>query len=214
LECHGWQPEGPQKGILPLYNQAYRILNTVECEQNLLYDDAAGDFPFITTNGGYQYSCPDTVWLVKHVVVDMDATLPTSSTRSWNIETLNFEGNNYSRILNIKTTPARVSGNYNVTPASILFRGISPGSTISLFRRISYKLPVNITSPNIQHECPSPEAEQILIQATMSLIDAMSDHKKQLAVTNYINNVLKPQYWTTLNQGEQGIPDFCVKRPF
>ena len=73
LECHGWSPEGPEKGILPIYNQAHRILNTAEREQNLLYDSSTGDFPYVaTTNGTYQYTCPTTVWQVKHIVVDID----------------------------------------------------------------------------------------------------------------------------------------------
>jgi hypothetical protein len=187
------------------------LLNAVECEQNLLYDTSTGSFPYIHTTSIFQYSCPDNVWLVKHVVVDNDATL---STGDWRLEPINFEGNDYYRVLNIKTIPARTVGNYQIVPATIQFRGINPGNSTSLFKRISYKLPVNITNQNIQHECPSPEAEQILIQATMSLIDAINDHKKQLVVTKYINEILKPQYWGTLNQGEQGIPSFCVKRKF
>ena len=121
---------------------------------------------------------------------------------------------NYRRIVNIKSTPARVAGTGNITPATFMFRGVNPGNTTAVFRRICYKLPTEITSPRVQHECPSPEAEQILMQATMSLIDAINDHKKQLAVTNYIEKTLKPKYWAELDDGEQGLPSFCVKRKF
>jgi len=215
LECHGWQPEGSEKGILPLYNQAHRILNTCEREQNLIYDEATGNFPLITTaDSTYKYDCPDTVWLVKYVVTDLDADLPDSTSQVWKTERLQFEGIELLRILNIKTTTARMAGSGNITPATIFFRGINPGATTSVFKRISYKLPTEIASQRVQHECPSPEAEQILMQATMSLIDAVNDHKKQLAVTNYIENVLKPKYWAELDNGEQGVPDFCVKRQY
>jgi hypothetical protein len=214
LECHGWQPEGSQKGILPLYNQAHRILNTAEKEQNLLYDTAIGNFPYVTTTSVAQYSCPDTVWLVKYIVIDVDESLPEAYCQYWRTELLNFNGIDYRRILNVRSTPARVSGNNVVTPATFMFNGVNPGNSSSLFRRICYKRPTEITSQRVQHECPSPEAEQILIQATMSLIDAVNDHKKQLAVSNYIEKVLKPKYWAELETGEQGISDFCVKRKF
>ena len=120
----------------------------------------------------------------------------------------------YRRILNIKTTPARVAGSGNITAATLMFKGVNPGKSSSTFRRISYKLPTEITSQRIQHECPSPDAERILMQATMSLIDAVNDHKKQLAVTKHIEEYLKPKYWAELDIGEQGTPSFCVKRPF
>lgn len=132
----------------------------------------------------------------------------------WKTEIINFEGSEYRRLLNVKTTPAYVGGIGNVTPAAIMFRGINPGATSGTFKCICYRLPVDISNARVQHECPSPEAEQILMRATMSLIDAINDHKKQLAVTQYIEKVLKPQYWATLDLGEQGIPDFCVKRSF
>ena len=151
------------------------------------------------------------MWLVKHIVTDLDA-LPSGV--DWRVERINFEGSEYYRIVNIKSTLARVSGNGRVTPATFMFRGVDPGSTTFVFKRVCYKLPTEITSPRIQHECPSPEAEQILMQATMSLIDAINDHKKQLAVTKYIENELKPRYWNILDIGEQGVPDFCVKRKY
>lgn len=147
-------------------------------------------------------------------MIDWDATLPSSYTNEWKTESIQFEGMEYNRILNIKTTPARVAGSGNITPATLMFKGVNPGASSDIFRRIAYKLPTEITSQRVQHECPSPEAEQILMQATMSLIDAINDHKKQLAVTKYIEEVLKPKYWAELDIGEQGVPSFCVKRPF
>lgn len=147
-------------------------------------------------------------------MVDWDVSLPSAWTNEWRTEQLNFEGMEYQRILNVKTTPARVAGSGNVTPATFMFRGVNPGATTTTFRRVAYKLPTEITSQRIQHECPSPESEQILMQATMSLIDAVNDHKKQLVVTKYIGEVLKPQYWSGLDSGEQGLPSFCVKRRF
>lgn len=161
--------------------------------------------------GEFKYICPVTIWLVKHVVIDYDSVL---SGTGWRTEDLNFEGSRYRRLLNIKSTPARTAGVGNVNPASFMFRGTDPGTTSNIFKRICYKLPTEITSLRVQHECPSPEAEQILMQATMSLIDAINDHKKQLAVTKYIETVLKPQYQKQLDIGEQGVPDFCVKRKF
>jgi hypothetical protein len=217
LECHGWQPEGGQKGILPLYNQAHRILNTSERDQNLLYDSSTGDFPYITTQSNvFQYSCPTNVWMIKHIVVDFETILENDATsqRSWKTEEVQIGGISYRRVLNVKSSLARTTGSGNVVPAIFTFIGLNPGSTTSTFRRVAYKLPVEITSQRIQHECPSPEAEQILMQATMSLIDAINDHKKQLAVTKYIEEYLKPRYYMELDKGEQATPDFCVKRPF
>ena len=164
----------------------------------------------------FQYNCPDTVWLVKHVVVDDDTYLENdiNGNRYWRTEEITFGGIPYRRVVNAKSTPSRVTGNNVVTPATVLFRGMNPGATTATFRRIAYKRPTEISSQRVQHECPSPEAEQILMQATMSLIDAINDHKKQLAVTQYIENTLKPRYWSQLDMGEQGVTDFCVKRPF
>lgn len=144
--------------------------------------------------------------------MDIDGNMPLAT--GWRTELMEFDGREYYRILNIKSTNARMAGSGNVTPATILFRGVAPGNTTDVFRRICYRLPTEITSQRVQHECPSPEAEQILMRATMSLIDAVNDHKKQLAVTNYVENVLKPMYWKTLDSGEQGVPAFCVKRKF
>lgn len=198
-----------------MYNQAHRLLNTAEREQNLLYDSATGDFPYVTTrNSVFKYDCPTTVWLVKYIVVDIDASLPDTYNNDWRFEDFAFEGMEYCRILNVKTTPARTSSSGNITPASFMFRGVNPGASTALFRRICYKLPTEITSQRIQHECPSPEAEQILIDATMALIDSVNDHKKKLAVTKYIEETLKPKYWAELDTGEQGVPSFCVKRPY
>lgn len=154
------------------------------------------------------------MWQVKHIVIDGDQALPNAWTSDWRTEEFIFEGLEYLRVVNIKSTVARVAGNGNVTPATFMFRGVNPGNTTSLFRRIAYRLPTEITNPRVQHECPSPKAEQILIQATMSLIDAINDHKKQLAVAKYIETVLKPEYWEELDIGEQGLSSFCVKRPF
>ena len=164
----------------------------------------------------FQYDCPTTVWLVKHIVTDYDTILDddANGNRYWRTEEFTFGGNIYRRVVNMKSTPARVAGSGNVTPATIMFRGTNPGATTAVFRRIAYKLPTEITSQRVQHECPSPDAEQILMQATMSLIDAINDHKKQLAVTQYIETVLKPRYWAQLDIGEQATPSFCVKRPF
>ena len=156
------------------------------------------------------------MWLVKHIVVDYDTYLEDdyANGKHWRTEDITFAGNEYRRVVNVKSTPARVAGSGNITPATVLFRGMNPGATTAVFRRIAYKLPTEITSQRVQHECPSADAEQILMQATMSLIDAINDHKKQLAVTQYIENVLKPRYWEQLDVGEQGTPAFCVKRPF
>ena len=164
----------------------------------------------------FRYTCPDNVWQVKHIVVDRDTFLedPSSGDRHWVTEEFTFAGSLYRRVVNIKTTPARVAGSGNVTPATFMFRGLNPSATTASFRRIAYRLPVEITSPRIQHECPSPQAEQILMQATMSLIDAINDHKKQLAVTKYIEDTLKPRYLAELDVGDQGVSSFCVKRPF
>ena len=153
---------------------------------------------------------------MKHIVVDEDTYLSdnVNGNRYWRTEEMTFAGNIYRRVVNVKTTPARVAGSGNITPASVMFRGTNPGATTAVFRRIAYKLPTEITSQRVQHECPSPEAEQILMRATMSLIDAINDHKKQLVVTRYIEDVLKPMYWRELDIGDQGVSDFCVKRPF
>lgn len=169
-----------------------------------------------TQDNVFQYNCPDTVWLLKHIVVDYETILEsdTTQTRTWKTEIVNYGGVDYRRVLNVRTTPARVAGSGNITPATFSFRGLNPGATTAIFRRIAYRLPTEITSTRVQHECPSAEAEQILMRATMSLIDAVNDHKKQLVVTQYIEQQLKPMYWKELDLGEEGTPAFCVKRPF
>lgn len=162
------------------------------------------------------YACPVTVWQVKHIVVDYDTILENdwNNYRAWQTEVLHIGGIPYRRVVNIKSTPARTAGSGNITPAIFSFIGLNPGATDNIFRRVAYRLPVEITSQRVQHECPSPDAEQVLMQATMSLIDAINDHKKQLAVTKYIETVLKPKYWGELDRGEQATPAFCVRRPF
>jgi hypothetical protein len=164
----------------------------------------------------FNYACPTTVWLVKHIVVDETTILESdfANQRAWATEDITIGGISYRRVVNIKSVPARTAGSGNITAAQFTFMGLNPGATDSTFRRVAYRLPTEITSDRVQHECPTPNAEQILMQATMSLIDAINDHKKQLAVTNYIENTLKPRYWMETDIGEQATPAFCVKRPF
>jgi hypothetical protein len=50
--------------------------------------------------------------------------------------------------------------------------------------------------------------------ATIMLIQAINDHSKYAEARKYILDVLKPQLWGTLDGGEQGQSDFCVKRDY
>lgn len=197
---------------MPLYNRAHRLLNQSEREQNLLTDNTTGDFPFFnTTANNFLYNCPDNVWRVLAVVVDRDMFLEDSlsTDRYWRTEDIVVSGIDYRRVTNVRTRDARRGA-----AATIQFRGMSPGDTTAVFRRVAYRQPREITSDRIQHECPSAEAEDILIQATMRLVDSINDHEKTEKAEEYIKRILKPRYWAESDAGEQGLSSFCVKRPY
>lgn len=211
LELHGWQREGV-RGTRPLLNEAHKILNIGRREQNLLYDEDTGDFPYFTTQSGvYTYTVPSGVWLVEAVVVDTDNYPWTAwDSGDWKWEEVEFSGVEYYRILNVVTRPWR-QDNQN---AKIIFRGINPGASSSMFRRVAYKTPKNITSDAVQHEMPGDTDMQFLKPATMLLCDAIDDHEKMAQARQYIADVLKPQYWAELDMGEQGISSYCKERPY
>ena len=213
LEMHGWQREGV-KGTRALLNEAHRILLTAQREQNILLDDATGELPFFTTvDETYKYNAPSTVWLIDGVVVDDLNDLPDTPNvnyrRGWQTSELMVSGITYYGIHNVRTQPARRG-----VVASLTFLGMNPGSYDSLYRRFAYKLPTEITSDAVQHEMPGSTDIDYLMPATMKLMDSIDDHSKMDQARLYIEQALKRQMWTELDEGEQGIDGYCVKRKF
>lgn len=212
LEAHGWTIEGP-RGIRPILNEAHKILMSVEREQNLIYDETTGDFPyFATTSAVYRYDCPSTVWRVHSVLVDRSNYLDYGAllnNRQWRYEELNISGVDYLRIRNIRTQDARRS-----TVANITFIGMDPGTTTATYRRAAYKKPVEITSDAIQHEIPEPFDMEYLMPAVMKIIDEINDHGKMNDSRLYIERELKPKMWQEIDGGEQGCAGYCIKRAY
>lgn len=212
LEMHGWQREGT-KGTRALLNEAHRILLTAQKEQNILFD-ATGELPFFTTvQNTYNYSAPSNVWMISGVVIDDPDNLPdlpnVSSRRAWKTDDVVISGITYYSISNIRTFPSRRG-----VAASLSFVGMNPGSYDSLYRRWAYKLPTEITSDRIQHEMPGATDIDYLMPATMKLIDSIDDHSKMENARLYIEKELKPKMWAELDEGEQGLDGYCVKRKF
>lgn len=209
LELHGWQREG-SRGSRALFNEAHRILNIAEREQNLLWDDTTGEFPYLTTqNGVYRYDMPSTVWRIAGVAVDDLSMLPNSSAvnRQWRYEDMEIAGITLWRILNITSRDQRRGQN-----AFLRFIGMNPGATTEVFRRVAYRLPVEILSDSIQHEFPGDTDVRFGMQATMMLADAIDDHSKMVNTRRYLEEVLRPQYQSEIDGGEQGTSGFAIKR--
>jgi hypothetical protein len=213
LEMHGWQREGV-KGTRALLNEAHRILLTAQKEQNILLDTTTGELPFFTTvDGTYNYSAPTNVWLIGGVVVDDPDDLPDTPNvnylREWKTHEEVISGIQYYMISNVRTQAARRG-----VAASLTFMGMNPGDSTALYRRFAYRLPTEITSDAVQHEMPGCTDMDYLMPATMKLIDAIDDHAKMEQARQYIEQSLKPKMWTELDEGEQGLDGYCVKRYF
>jgi len=211
LEMHGWIREGA-RGSRALFNEAHRILNTGEREQNVLYDAATGDLPYFTTRDNvFQYNVPEGIWRVGGVVVDDTGELPSTvgTTRQWRFEDVQVSGIVYRRLLNVRTRDIR-RGNV----PTIQFVGINPTATTALYRRLAWREPIQILSDAIQHECPGDTDMRYLVPATIMLIECIDDHTKAMQARLAIEQDIKPRYLDEIDGGEQGLPDFVRKRQF
>ncbi len=203
LECHGWQREGI-RGTRALLNEAHKILLTKEAEYNIVFDETTGDFPVVSTvSGTFRYDLPTNCYILKYLLVDAGTVMT-----DWSTEEVSFCGNDYLRILNIRSYPTRSS-----TPAYFLFTK-DPGDTIDTYKELYYKIPRQILSDSIEHEMPGTTDVEILMPATMLLINSINDHEKMAEAYKYIEQYFKPLVHRELERGEQSISDFCVKRPF
>jgi hypothetical protein len=213
LEMHGWQREGP-RGSRALYDEAHTILLARRSEDNLIYDESTGDFPFFETQAGtYLYTCPDNVWVVDSVLVDANISLGYglnwNEDADWSAEKKWVGGKEYQRILNVRSNQCT----YGDAASLMFFGGMDPGASTQTFRRMAYARPRRITSDAVQHQMPLG-AEDYLMQATCKLIDSIDDHEKMESARAYIEGTLKPLVMRRLGMGEQGIPRVNRKRAF
>jgi hypothetical protein len=207
LECHGWTREGI-RGTRALLNEAHKLLKMRQSEQNVVYDSATGDLPYLTTTAGiFRYSLGATIWLPQEILVDDPASL--DFTLGWITETVKHAGKTYYRLRNIRSAPWSQSAN-----AWVQFTGCDPGTTIAVYRTRCYGKPAEITSDSVQHDMPGDTDVKFLLPATVMLCQALSNHEKFLDARRYIIEVLAPQCWAEENAGEQGVSAFTESRPY
>ena len=204
-QSHGWDRWGP-RGSCALFNEAHKMLLYDEAEQNVVYDPATGDLPFIITQAGvYRYNCPLDCWLPKAMLIDLDET---PNAPPWRYEDYEIGGMAYRRVLNIRTRESRRN-----TLATVQFAGVDPGATTSLYRLLYYLIPVEILSDAIQHQMPGTTDMELLVPATIKLIEGI-DHGDLIEAREYIMQEMKPQLQHAMDRGEQGLSNFRVKRAF
>ncbi len=204
-QSHGWNREGP-RGSRALFNEAHRLLLYDESENNIAYDTATGDLPVIATIAGvFAYLCPDDCWILKNLLIDRDQVLDDLNFRFNDVV---FGGKEYYRILNIKSYQSKQGQN-----ARFMFLGVDPGTTVDIFKQLYYRMPIQILSDRIQHEMPGTTDEDFLIPATIKLIEGIN-HGNMIEARQYIVRELKPLFQIEADKGEQGVSDFCIKRPF
>jgi len=205
LEGHGWQREGP-RGTRAMFNEAHRLLLYNEDENNIVYDPAIGDLPFLETqNNIFAYEAPADCWLVKGVLVDRDQSFDSEDIRR---EDIIIAGIEYYRVLNVKTMQSKQG-----QLARLMFVSFNPGDTEEIFKLLYYRMPIQILSDNIQHEMPGTTDEDYLIPATVKLMEGIG-HGNIIEARQYITRELKPQFQIEADRGEQGVSKFCVKRAF
>lgn len=211
LELHGWVREGA-RGTRPILNQVHKMLLTQECEQNLILDDATGDFPFITTrNNVFAYDCPADVWRIGKILIDADTQLSVdyNSAVVPTYDATTISGKQYYRIRNTDSRDSRPN-----RAARLFFKGVNPGATTAVYRRYAWRLPVEITSSMVQHEMPGSTDVEILLPCAMRWVDAINDHANLEAVRNDIITIWKPLVYREMNRGEHGSSDFSIKRDY
>lgn len=212
LECHGWLREGP-RGSRALFNEAHRLLLMGETEQNVLFDANIGDLPYFATHANqFSYNCPANVWKVGGVLIDYpeyyDYGYNTVLQDDWSYEECVVGAKPYYKVKNIRSWIATRGA-----VARIEFTR-DPGESTETYRRFAWRLPTEITADTVQHEMPGSTDMELLVPATMRLIDGINDHDKYEAARQYIVQVLKPQLTSEMDSGEQGVPSFSKKRAY
>lgn len=207
LECHGWQREGV-RGTRVLFNEAHKLLKMRQCEQNIVYDAATGDLPYLTTVAGtYRYNLASTVWLPQEVLVDDTSALSAETT--WRVEEVERAGKTYARVLNVRSKPWD-----QAAVAWVQFTGVDPGTTSDVFRVRAYGRPTEITSDAVQHAMPGATDMKYLLPATIMLVQACTNHQKFFEARQYITDKLAPEFWAEAGAGEQGVSAFTEARAY
>jgi hypothetical protein len=217
----GWNIDG-ERGILPHLNSAHFILLAQESEQNIFFDEEAGDLPSLdTTDGTYNYTCDENIWKIGGIYI-RSKDLSSSSgaiiglqgfdygTRRYNrvpIEYINVGGIEFVRVPFVRSWPST-----EIADARMVFTE-NPGNTTDYYKQYGWKKPTQILSESIQIDIPPPWDYQFLLPATCMLLEGI-EHGNYADTQQYILNVLKPRLQKEMNGGEQGF-DFCaVSRGF
>lgn len=212
LECQGWQREG-RRGSRALLNEAHKILNCRQVEQNVILDSSTGNLPFMaTTDGTYRYNAPSNVWMIGAILIDALTSIDYGTRFEEDflgLEEYLFGGYTYYRVRNIRTKPWDRN-----SVAWVQFNRFNPGTTTAVYRRLAWRRPTDIISDSIQHDMPEGMDVKYLMPATISLIEAINDHDKFNKTLQWIATGLAQQYWNESESGDQGQSDFITKRAY
>jgi hypothetical protein len=193
-----------------LFNEAHKILIQQETEQNLLIDPLTGNYPYLQTYEGFYVANPPTVlelefWRIHAILIDNDTELEGDN---WRTEAFSINGMDYLRVLNTKAYDAV----YN-TPAAVVFNGVSPGTTTDVFRVLGYFKAREIVSDSIEHMMIGTTDMELLVPATIKLIEGL-DHGNYEEARQQIIRDLKPQMRYEMNHGATGQSNYCTKRAY
>lgn len=212
-----WDRNGT-RGILPLLSEAQEILLTNESDQSTAVDEATGDLPCLATVANtFAYTLPSTIWrcggicIATPILNDYGVYWLTNygfdNNLQYPIQYFYFAGRKYLRFQQVRQ--------FDKTPASntkVVFT-IDPGTADTLFHYIGYKLPTPILSETIQPSIPERFHMSHLIPATLKLIEGMQTGEI-IACREYIEQKLKPDFWSQQCKGEQGYSGHTARRGF
>ncbi len=212
-----WDRNG-SRGILPLLSEAQEILLTNESDQTTAIDETTGDLPLLATVAGlYAYTLPSNIWrcggicvatpLVNNYGLSWLSSYGYDNNLQYPIQDFYFAGRKYQRVQQIRT--------FDKTPSSaakVVFT-VDPGTSSSLFHYIGHKLPTPLLSETIQPSIPERFHMSHLLPATLKLIEGMQTGEI-VACREYIEQKLKPDFWSQQSKGEQGYSGHTTRRGF
>jgi hypothetical protein len=170
----GWNRTGDH-GLLRFLNSAHEILMSVDSEQTTIFDTATGALPILATTAGvFNYIMPDNVRRVAKVLFRLDNkfNFPQSNygldryTGMSQKNGLSIGGQWYGKIPFVRTKD-RTSA---TLPAEVMFTQ-DPDTQSTLYYLLSYRVPKQILSENIEHEVPTPYDYDFLLPAAAKLIE-------------------------------------------